>query len=98
MPLSQLHKLRDEIDDVDENIIRLLGVRFRLTQQVGELKAQHSLAPVDPQREAEQRERYEKLALTNGLSPSLVQHLFRLVVDEVVSNHAATASSRVGGN
>ncbi|WP_311969887.1 chorismate mutase [Pseudomonas baltica] len=84
-----LQHLRAEIDDLDEELIRILGLRFIATEKVGHIKAAQSLAAVDPAREAAQAQRYCELAAHCGLSEQLVQRVFRAVIDEVVINHQA---------
>jgi chorismate mutase len=53
----QLNQFRDSIDNLDAILVHTLAERFKLTQQVGKLKAQHNLPPADKAREAEQIER-----------------------------------------
>jgi chorismate mutase len=72
---------------IDEQIIHLLARRFAATRQVGQLKARNALPPVDAEREAAQQQRYQQLALANGLDPTLVTGLFGDVIAEVVRKH-----------
>ena len=51
-----LKDMRRSIDNFDAVLIHTLAERFRCTQKVGELKAQHDLPPSDPDREAKQIE------------------------------------------
>ena len=53
---------RRSIDNIDAAIIHMLAERFRITQRVGHLKAEHGLPPADPAREARQIERLRALA------------------------------------
>ena len=48
--LPELRSLRDSIDNIDAAIIHMLAERFRCTQRVGQLKAEHHLPPADPSR------------------------------------------------
>lgn len=86
---AQLSALRVQIDAVDEQLIALLGQRFRLTDQVGQLKARHQQGAVDPAREQSQMERIRELAVAAGVAPALAENLLRAVIDEVVENHRA---------
>nr|WP_290447427.1 MULTISPECIES: chorismate mutase [unclassified Pseudomonas] len=83
----ELGQLRAEIDDLDEQIIKLLGQRFIATGKVGVIKAAQSLEAIDPAREAAQAQRYSALAERYGVDVDLTQKLFRGVIDEVVANH-----------
>ena len=91
--LEILQSLRNEIDNIDEKIISLISVRFRVTGQVGALKAKHGLKPVDLKREAIQRQRYSRLAGENNVSEEIIIRLFRYLVDTVVANHIASAQA-----
>ncbi|WP_437882961.1 chorismate mutase [Pseudomonas sp. LRF_L74] len=84
---DELWAARAEIDSLDERIIELLGLRFQATDKVGLLKATRRLQAVDPAREAGQALRYGELAARHGVKQELVLHVFRAVIDEVVSNH-----------
>jgi chorismate mutase len=87
MTNPELTALRLKIDEIDEELVKLLASRFRVTEKVGKLKAQNSLQPTDPVREANQVARYRNLALENSINPEVVVAVFRAVIDEVVKNH-----------
>jgi chorismate mutase len=89
MTNPELTTLRLKIDEIDEELVKLLASRFRVTEKVGKLKAQNLLQPTDLVREAHQVSRYRNLALENSINPEVVVAVFRLVIDEVVKNHAA---------
>lgn len=88
---SELAALRIDIDKIDAHIVELLAQRFDITNRVGVLKAKKNLSAVDPEREARQAQRYTELAKEFGVKPSVVQNLFRGIIDEVVFNHRAIA-------
>ena len=87
MPHPELQALRNEVDLIDSEVVELLAKRFEITAKIGNLKARESLNPVDPNREADQIKRYEKLAATNGLNPQVIMNIFRVIIDDVVSRH-----------
>lgn len=87
MSSHELEQLRAEIDDLDDQMIKLLGHRFIATGKVGVIKAAQSLEPIDPAREVAQAQRYSALAERYGVDVDLTQRLFRNVIDEVVANH-----------
>jgi len=47
-----LKEHRKSIDRLDSILVYTLAERFKQTQAVGLLKAEHSLSPSDPEREA----------------------------------------------
>ncbi|MCB2088715.1 MAG: chorismate mutase, partial [Sphingomonadaceae bacterium] len=65
----------------------MLAERFRITQAVGEYKAQVTLPPADPDREARQVERLRKLAVEADLDPEFTEKFLRFIIDEVIRHH-----------
>ena len=78
---------RDSIDRLDAILIYTLGERFKHTQAVGKLKAQHDLPPSDPSRESAQIARLEDLASRADLDPDFAKKFLRFVIDEVIRHH-----------
>lgn len=82
-----LGDLRHTIDNLDAVLVHTLAERFRCTQKVGRLKAEHDLPPADPDREARQIERLERLSAESGLDPEFARQFMRFIVDEVIRHH-----------
>lgn len=78
---------RKSIDNIDAALIHMLAERFRITQAVGEYKAQAGLPPSDPDREARQVERLRALAVEADLDPEFSEKFIRFVIDEVIRHH-----------
>lgn len=78
---------RDQIDEIDGQMVALLAKRFKITTDVGRWKAQNEVPPVDPDRERRQVERLHTLASETGLSPDFLERFLRIIIDEVVSHH-----------
>lgn len=51
--MTELGKLRDRIDDIDQAILNLFAQRMEVTQRVGEYKLEHGMAVLDEGREQE---------------------------------------------
>ncbi len=78
---------RESIDRLDAILIYSLGERFKHTQAVGKLKAEHNLPPSDPAREAQQIERLEDLAKRANLDPQFATKFLNFVISEVIQHH-----------
>jgi chorismate mutase len=82
-----LKEHRASIDRLDAILIYTLGERFKHTQAVGRLKAEHDLPPSDPTREAAQIERLEDLANKADLDPDFAKELLKFIIAEVIQHH-----------
>ncbi len=89
---AELLRLRDSIDNMDAALVHLLAERFKITQQVGVLKAEHGLPPADPTREGQQISRLRSLAVEAKLDPEFAEKFLGFVVAEVVRHHQALAA------
>ena len=78
---------RASIDRLDAILVYTLGERFKHTQAVGKLKAQHDLPPSDPDREAAQITRLENLAKEADLDPEFAKKFLKFVIQEVIRHH-----------
>lgn len=78
---------RRSIDNIDAALVNLLAERFRHTQKVGLLKAEHGLPPADPDREERQVERLRAMAHEAGLDPVFAEAFLRFIVTEVIRHH-----------
>ncbi|PVA10140.1 chorismate mutase [Pelagivirga sediminicola] len=78
---------RDSIDRLDAILVYTLGERFKHTQSVGRLKAEHDLPPSDPAREAAQIARLEDLANQADLDPEFAKKFLNFIIAEVIQHH-----------
>lgn len=92
MPVpEELLRFRRSIDNIDAALLHMLAERFRVTREVGVLKARQGLAAVDPAREEAQVARLRALAEAAGLDPAFAEGFIRGVMAEVVRQHQAIA-------
>jgi len=78
---------RASIDRLDAILVYTLAERFKHTQSVGKLKAEHDLPPSDPTREAQQIQRLERLAREADLNPEFARKFLNFVIAEVIRHH-----------
>ena len=82
-----LKEHRQSIDRLDAILVYTLGERFKHTQAVGKLKAEHALPPSDPTREAQQIARLEQLARDADLDPEFAKSFLNFIIQEVIQHH-----------
>lgn len=82
-----LREHRESIDRLDAILVYTLAERFKQTQAVGKLKAEHALPPSDPAREARQIERLEWLAKEADLDPEFARKFLTFIIQEVIRHH-----------
>lgn len=78
---------RDSIDRLDAILVYTLAERFKHTQAVGRLKAEHNLPPADKAREAKQIERLEWLSKEADLDPEFAKKFLKFIIQEVIQHH-----------
>ncbi|MFE9922886.1 chorismate mutase [Streptomyces sp. NPDC005774] len=84
---EELARLRGSIDNIDAAVVHMLAERFKCTQQVGRLKAEHRLPPADPAREARQITRLRTLAENARLDPAFAEKFLNFIIAEVIRHH-----------
>jgi chorismate mutase len=92
-PNAVLAQFRQSIDNIDAALVHILAERFRITQSVGQFKAEHHLPPADPGREEAQIARLRQLAADAGLDPEFSEKFLRFIIDEVIRHHEKISSS-----
>ena len=78
---------RASIDRLDAILVYTLAERFKHTQAVGVLKAEHALPASDTNREARQVERLKKLANDADLDPDFAEKFLNFIISEVIQHH-----------
>jgi chorismate mutase/prephenate dehydrogenase len=87
---DKLTSLRNEIDEIDSELVKLLRRRLTITSKVGELKSSVGMPIYDPEREASLFEKRRQQASEAGLSPELIEDILRrLMRDSYVSQDAS---------
>lgn len=86
-PIDQLSEYRASIDNLDAILLHTLAERFKVTQAVGRLKAEHDMPPADKAREARQIERLRTLAEESNLDPVFAEKFLNFIVAEVIRHH-----------
>lgn len=78
----ELNELRDQIDEVDKQMVELLARRLALVEKVGEVKSQHGLPIYAPDREAAMLASRREEAERQGVPPQLIEDILRRTMRE----------------
>lgn len=84
---NSLEKWRKQIDKTDEELIKLLAKRFKITAKIGKLKRKLGLKPCDKQRESRMFKQRMALAGKLNLNTDMVIRVFKSVMKVVKKNH-----------
>jgi chorismate mutase len=87
--LENITTLRNKIDAIDENFVRLLKDRIELCKRIGKVKEENGLAVKDLRREDEVYLHIMSKALELGLDPQKVEAIFKQIVALGVSVQGA---------
>lgn len=80
-----LEQLRARIDDIDENLLSLLGQRMSVSEEIGRLKKESNVAILQSGRWEEVLSRAVTLGRRNGLSEDFVRTIFAAIHEESIS-------------
>jgi 3-deoxy-7-phosphoheptulonate synthase len=81
--------LRDEIDRIDRQLVKLIGMRLESSLEIGRLKAARGLAIYAPNREQELIAEARSDALAAGVDPAYIEELMTLVLSHSRAAQAA---------
>ena len=82
-----LKTLRREIDQIDQELIKLLAKRFKVTQKIGIYKKEYNLPPQDKKREKQLFKERKQWAEKEGLNIKLIEKIFKLIIEKVRQDH-----------
>ncbi|WP_066634706.1 chorismate mutase [Desulfolucanica intricata] len=81
--VQKLEQIRKEIDTVDEGIVKLLGKRTQLVEQIAEVKKESNQVR-DENRENQILLRLCNLANQNGINVKIVEQIYRMLFEYFV--------------
>ncbi|MFM2073454.1 MAG: hypothetical protein RLZZ623_3718 [Actinomycetota bacterium] len=77
-----LHDLRDQIDALDRDFIRIVGARLALCEQVAQVKRGTDTPVIQPARVRDVVTSRRQLAIDAGVDPDFAEQLFRVLLAE----------------
>lgn len=78
--MSGLEPFRRRLDELDDQIARLLGERFQICREIAEYKREHDVPMMQPDRVAQVRARYLVRGGEVDLPPDFTSELFELLI------------------
>jgi len=101
--MSGMEPFRRRLDELDEQIVRLLGERFDVCREVAEYKSEHDIAMMQPDRVEQVRAGYLARGERAGLPGDFTESLFELLIgatckleDELIAAATTSKNSAVG--
>ena len=82
--MRDLASLREEIDQLDEQLWEVIGKRADVVRQIGEWKRQHGEKVIQPERWQEVLQHCQSVADRHGLSETMVQEVMEAIHNESV--------------
>ena len=80
--MATLDDLRDDIDRVDEVLVRLLNERARVACEIGRLKRELGIEVYQPEREKQVLAHVRSVAAEGPLGADAIARLFERIIDE----------------
>ena len=81
---APLQKLRREINDLDDELIKVLGRRMRVSQQIGEFKKFNNMTILQSKRWEDLLSSHIEFGTRHGLSDEFTTRLFKIVHQESI--------------
>lgn len=78
--MNELEQLRTQIDQIDQEIIKLIATRRDIVIKIGEYKKACGIEVLDKSREDFLKSRYEKLSIQYHLDSELIKSIFNLII------------------
>lgn len=83
--MQDIQKLRKKIDELDEQILRLLGERAEISRSIGLLKKEGGMPVTDTYRESQVYKNIREKAPDFGLDADQVEAIYRQIVNMCIS-------------
>lgn len=87
--LQSLGSLRQQIDEIDEEVLNLLATRMQLASEIGQYKRDNNIAILQPDRWQAILEESARRAEQRDLSAELVKRVFKAIHQESINRQEA---------
>lgn len=77
--MNDLNAARQNIDECDQEIIKLLAKRFNLVKQIKQIKTQNNLPALDKNRWDRVRNKIEEISARENLDPNGIGEIYEQI-------------------
>jgi chorismate mutase len=95
--LSRLEDLRDQIDEIDDEIIRTMAHRMSIARLIGDYKSQNNITIYQPERWDEIIHSRTKNGINNKLTEAFLLRLYSLIHEESI-HHQTLMMNKIDKN
>lgn len=89
-----LGPFRDKIDAIDDQLVELLARRYEVVHRVAEVKREHGIDPILPDRVQAVKDRVAARSRSVGLDPDLAVRLWTIIIDEACALESRLIAAR----
>jgi isochorismate pyruvate lyase len=82
---KNLEELREHIDLIDQNIIKLLGKRFGYVKEVVKYKEPNKDSIIAAKRKNEVLQKRRDLAKKHGLNPDIIENIYKQLIEYFIN-------------
>ena len=80
--MNALEQFREELDSIDAQIVESLGRRFDVCRRVAQLKKEHGIPMMQPDRVEQVKQRRAALGASHGVDADFIVALYTLIIQE----------------
>jgi len=91
---ARIKELRIEVDSLDQQLVKVLGMRMEIVRHMGDLKRKNLVSTLQPHRWDEIVASREAAGKELGLSPQFVFELFAAIHEEAIRQQEESAGDR----
>ncbi len=79
--MNKLQNLRNEIDNIDKDIVKLIEKRMKISYEIGQYKKENNIPIFDEKREKEVLDRKKELLENKDLS-SMIIDIYNIIMNK----------------
>ncbi len=80
--MEALSRFREELNGLDEQLVDLLGKRFKIIREVGHFKKANTIPMMQSKRVEKVKDRCAEMGKKVQLDPDFIRTLYTLIIDE----------------